>query len=135
MWKLFRPLRNIWKAGCLETCMSGLGLGRGCNSPAHTTWRATARATRPDAANCILPSTAVCEVPWVARDRAGRHITPVISRDLGRPIPAAGNPGCRLEILDRQRVGSIMRNWMRREYPADPVGILPATVLVIGRSG
>ena len=30
-------LRIIWKAGCLETCTSGLGLGSGCNSPAYTT--------------------------------------------------------------------------------------------------
>ena len=30
-------LRIIWKAGCLETCTSGLGLGPGCNSPAYTT--------------------------------------------------------------------------------------------------
>ena len=29
--------RIIWKAGCLETCTSGLGLGPGCNSPAYTT--------------------------------------------------------------------------------------------------
>ncbi len=29
--------RNIWKAGCLETCRSGLGLGPGWNSPAYTT--------------------------------------------------------------------------------------------------
>ena len=29
--------RIIWKAGCLETCTSGLGLGSGCNSPAYTT--------------------------------------------------------------------------------------------------
>ena len=33
--------RIIWKAGCLETCTSGLGLGPGCNSTAYTTrrWR------------------------------------------------------------------------------------------------
>ena len=30
-------LRIIWKAGCLETCTSGLGLGSGCESPAYTT--------------------------------------------------------------------------------------------------
>ena len=30
-------LRNVWKAGCRETCTSGLGLGPGCNSPAYTT--------------------------------------------------------------------------------------------------
>src|SRR5215469_16345965 len=30
-------LRKIWKAGCLETYMSGLGLGAGCNSPLYTT--------------------------------------------------------------------------------------------------
>jgi hypothetical protein len=48
---------------------------------------------------------------------------------------ATANPGRTLEILDRQRVGSIMRNWMRLEYPADPVGLLPGTVPVIGRSG
>lgn len=30
--------RIIWKAGCLETCTSGLGLGPGCNSLAYTTW-------------------------------------------------------------------------------------------------
>ena len=29
--------RIIWKAGCLETCTSGLGLGPGCNSTAYTT--------------------------------------------------------------------------------------------------
>jgi DNA modification methylase len=29
--------RNIWKAGCLETCTSGLGLGSGCNPPTYTT--------------------------------------------------------------------------------------------------
>src|ERR1039458_3954177 len=35
-------LRTIWKAGCLETCTSGLGLGPGCNSTAYTTdrWQA-----------------------------------------------------------------------------------------------
>ena len=31
------PIKAVWKAGCRETCTSGLGLGRGCNSPAHTT--------------------------------------------------------------------------------------------------
>lgn len=30
-------LRIIWKAGCLETCTSGLGLGPRCDSPAYTT--------------------------------------------------------------------------------------------------
>jgi len=29
--------RIIWKAGCLETCTSGLGLGPGGSSPAYTT--------------------------------------------------------------------------------------------------
>ena len=33
----FTRLRKIWKAGCLETCTSGLGLGAGCNSPLYTT--------------------------------------------------------------------------------------------------
>jgi len=33
-------LRLIWKAGCLETCTSGLGLGPGGSSPAYTTLRA-----------------------------------------------------------------------------------------------
>jgi len=36
LWKK-RECRIIWKAGCLETCTSGLGLGSGCNSPAYTT--------------------------------------------------------------------------------------------------
>ena len=29
--------RIVWKAGCLETCTSGLGLGPGWNSTAYTT--------------------------------------------------------------------------------------------------
>ncbi len=29
--------RIVWKAGCLETCVSGLGLGPKCNSSAYTT--------------------------------------------------------------------------------------------------
>ena len=28
--------RIVWKAGCLETCTSGLGFGPGCNSAAYT---------------------------------------------------------------------------------------------------
>ena len=31
-------LRIIWKAERLETCMFGLGLGSGCNSPVYTTF-------------------------------------------------------------------------------------------------
>jgi hypothetical protein len=31
--------RIVWKAGCLETCTSGLGLESGCDSPAYTTAR------------------------------------------------------------------------------------------------
>lgn len=29
--------RNFGKAGCFESCTSGLGLGVGCNSPLYTT--------------------------------------------------------------------------------------------------
>ena len=34
-------IRIIWKAGCLETCTSGLGLGSRCNSLAYTTTQAS----------------------------------------------------------------------------------------------
>ena len=33
-------IRILWKAGRLETCTSGLGLGSRCNSSAYTTWLA-----------------------------------------------------------------------------------------------
>ena len=38
--------RIIWKAGCRETCTSGLGLGSGCNSLAYTTSRSAETAPR-----------------------------------------------------------------------------------------
>ena len=37
--------RIIWKAGCRETCTSGLGLGSGCNSLAYTTSRSRGNRT------------------------------------------------------------------------------------------
>ena len=47
-------LRIVWKAGCLETCKSGLGLGSGGSSRAYTT--------------CVLPPEIVvdsgsCRIP------------------------------------------------------------------------
>ncbi len=101
------------------------------------------RSISPTQVTTILPSTAMCEVPWVTRDRAGRdipgrllwavqlnllrskmlgvvsacespprypdragrHITPVISRDVGRPIPAAGNQGAGLKPLTGNGLG------------------------------
>jgi len=35
--RLWLKPRNIWRAGCLEICMSGSGLGPGCDSLAYTT--------------------------------------------------------------------------------------------------
>jgi hypothetical protein len=64
-----------------------------------------------------------------------RHIPAAICRDTGRHITRTANPGDRLELLDSQCLESIMRNWMRREYPAVLVGISRGTVPVIGRSG
>ena len=40
-------LRIIWKAGCLETCTSGLGLGPRCDSAAYTTISLDRRCATP----------------------------------------------------------------------------------------
>ena len=106
-------LRIIWKAGCLETCTSGLGLGSGCNSPAYTT---PPRASNPPRCSGLrpIPQGHAVSRALLRAVLDQRHVLPRIFRpQKGRHLPRGGKhpawkaPG----IPKRPRQVSTSRPW------------------------